>query len=208
MARDVAATCIQGPDNGTGNPIPVTATIGANSSVNLNQVGGAAVTTNAAGQQLTASNLVQVNGVTAPGSNGNVPVELRTSTNVVLVAVQADAISGNALEVVQAASVPVNQVSATNASNTITIGAVASKSNRLTHLSFYFIGNNTAQTVTVSDGGGTIWRFDLPANANSLINAGLPAGGIRCAINSSLAISIPAGGAATNSVINMAYQQY
>jgi hypothetical protein len=110
----------------------------------------------------------------------------------------------NSLRVAVPGSTPQSTAGAANSAVTITYAAVAGQRHRLTHLSVYYTGTNTAQTLTVQDGSTTILSVPVPANQNTLLSVPLPDGGIQGSVNQNLVITLPAGGGGVTGTVNSA----
>lgn len=106
----------------------------------------------------------------------------------------------------QPSSLPTEQTSAANTVNTITYGGVASQKHRLTMCVVSWSGAAaTTGTLTVTDNATVVFSVDIPLALNTPYAVPLPPGGIvQAAVNTSLAISVAAGGAGAISKLNTA----
>lgn len=181
MPRDTSALPIQGPDNGSGNPILVTTTSAETVRSNLVQVVGDAVVTAAAG--------VQRVGI---ADSSNDPIAAYTTGD-----------AANALQVDQEGNVSARDNPAANTDAVITIAAVAGQRGRISSITFNYFGANAASTFTITDGGVQRFNISVPANQNSIVHLEFPNGGLRSSVNSALVVTLPAGGAGVSGNLNV-----
>ncbi len=180
MPRDTSALPVQGPDNGTGNPILVTTTAAETVRTNLVQIAGVGVQTGAAGTQRVS--IVDTNGSS------------------IVAATAGDVV--NSLQIAQPGGNIQHDTAAANTAVVVTYAAVAGQQRRLKHLSVFFEGANAAVQLTAVWGGVTRIILPVPAGQNTILQLNLPDKGVGSGAADALVITLPAGGAGVIGRVN------
>jgi hypothetical protein len=177
MPRDPFAQTMQGPDNGSGNPLAVTATMSGTGNVNVAEVGGDGLQVISGPSQtlhVVPTNVLGINGYRFGPFNDDF----------------------NAIPITGYGCNAQSVVSAANAAAVLTIpSSGALHYNALVNLLYNYDGNNAGGVLTVHNTNPGDLSFWVPANQQALQFLALGNFGVFAFLNSDVVITLPAGGA-------------